>query len=217
MRTMHWWTRESSRQLLSVPAIVFGLLVPGEVVVKWLAAWDFYATTYLLLTWLAFRGRTPGESRTMVLAKRRRNMADRLLVAAPEQFSQAAAATALVATAVAIPQARQFGAPLPVVLAVCAVAVLTCWLVLQAGFGMSYLRMYAERGGLDFPGDEEPNTVDFLYFSVAVGTTFGTTDVNVTQSRVRRQVLAHGVMAFMFNTLVLAVTVTSLSSYVARP
>lgn len=129
----------------------------------------------------------------------------------------AAATIALTATVIAMPQARQLGAPVPVVLAVCGAAVLTCWLVLHLGFGLGYLRMYAERGGLTFPGDEEPEVIDFLYFSAAVGTTFGTTDVEVTQRRVRRLVLAHGILAFMFNTLVLAVAITLLSSYIPRP
>ncbi|WP_410812788.1 DUF1345 domain-containing protein [Micromonospora sp. 067-2] len=200
-----------------MPAVALCLLVPGDLLVKWLAAWDLYAAVYLVLTWFAFRGRTPEESRTIVLARRRSSMADRLLVTAPEQLSQAAATTALVATVVLMPQARQFGAPLPVVLAVCGAAVLTCWLVLQTGFGMSYLRMFAEKGGLAFPGDDEPNAIDFLYFSAAVGTTFGATDVTVTQSRVRRQVLVHGLLAFLFNTLVLAVAITLLSSYIAQP
>jgi uncharacterized membrane protein len=213
----HWWTRESSRQLLSLPAVVLCLVMPGDVLVKGLAAWDIYAATYLVLTWFAFRGRTSQQSRAIVLAPRGRTVTDRLLVSAPEQFSQAGAMTALIATVVAMPQARLLGASLTVVLAVCAAAVLTGWLVLQTGFGMSYLRLYAEKGGLDFPGGEEPDTVDFLYFSAAIGTTFGTTDVNVTQSRMRRQVLAHGLLAFLFNTLVLAVAITLLSSYIARP
>ena len=214
---MQWWTRESSRQLLSLPAVALGLAMPGDALVKGLAAWDFYAATYLGLTWFAFRGRTSEESRAIVRTSRGRSLSGRLLVSAPEQFSQAGAMTALVATVVAMPQARLLGASLPVVLAVCGAAVLTGWLVLQTGFGMSYLRLYAEEGGLDFPGGEEPGTVDFLYFSVAIGTTFGTTDVDVTQSRVRRQVLTHGLLAFLFNTLVLAVAITLLSSYIPRP
>ncbi|WP_250032774.1 DUF1345 domain-containing protein [Paractinoplanes maris] len=214
---MHWWTRESSRQLLSLPAAFLGILVPGDVLMKFLAAWDLYAMTYLVLTWFAFRGRTSEESQAIVLIPRRRSMTDRLLVSAPEQFSQAGAVAALVATVVAMPQARLLGAPLPVVLIVCTAAVFTGWLVLQTGFGLSYLRLYSEKGGLDFPGDDEPNTVDFLYFSAAIGTTFGTTDVNVTRSRVRRQVLAHGLLAFLFNTLVLAVAITLLGSYITRP
>lgn len=42
------------------------------------------------------------------------------------------------------------------------------------------LSTYLERGGLDFPGDDEPGLIDFAYFAMAVGTTFGSTDVTVT-------------------------------------
>ncbi|WP_433534626.1 DUF1345 domain-containing protein [Micromonospora sp. CA-249363] len=200
-----------------MPVVVFGVFVPGDVLVKFLAAWDLYAALYLVLTWWAFRRRTPEESRAIAVAARRRSLADRLLIATPEQFSQAAASVALVTTVVAMPQARQLETSLTVVLVVCGVAVVTCWLVLQVGFGIGYLRLYAEKGGLVFPGDEEPNTTEFLYLAIAVGTTFGTTDVNITRSRVRRQVLTHGLMAFVFNTLILAVAITLMSSYIASP
>jgi len=46
-----------------------------------------------------------------------------------------------------------------------------------------------------------------------VGTTFGTTDVEVRHSALRRHVLTHGVLAFVFNTLVLTVAITFTTNY----
>ncbi|MBL7255757.1 DUF1345 domain-containing protein [Paractinoplanes lichenicola] len=214
---LRWWTRESSRQFLSLPFFLFGLLLPGDYLVKWIAGWDFYATAYLTLTWLTYRRRDPAVVRAIALASRRQTTTDRLLATAPEQFSQAAASVAMVTTVVAMPQARDLGTSPGLVLLVSIVAVVTCWLVLQTGFAIAYLGMYAQRGGLSFPGDAEPGIVDFAYFSVAVGTSFGTTDVEVTQTRIRRQVLVHGVSAFLFNTLILAVAVTILTTYISKP
>jgi uncharacterized membrane protein len=89
--------------------------------------------------------------------------------------------------------------------------------VLQVGYMLIYLREHADAGGLEFPGGEEPGLVDFGYFAVAVavGTTFGTTDVTVVRSRMRRLVLTHGVYAFVFNTAILAVAVTFVTSYLS--
>lgn len=205
-----------SRQLLPLAAIPLLLLVPGGPLLKMLAGWDAYAVVYLLLTWLAFRRLQPSELRTMALATRSRGLTDRLFVSTPEQVSQGAAMVALVATVIAMPQADRLGVSPGVAFGVCGLAVVTAWSTLQTGFALIYLGRYYQAGGLTFPGDEEPQMIDFVYFSVSVGTTFGPTDVVVTQRRIRRQVLTHGVLAFLFNTLILAVAVSIVTTYLAE-
>ncbi|GAA0600773.1 DUF1345 domain-containing protein [Kribbella sandramycini] len=210
---MRWWNREFSRQMLVMPLIVPALFLPGETLLKVLAGWDLYFAGYLLLTWLTFRRRSPEELREVVLTTSRQGLAGRWLQSTPEQFAQGAAMIALFATVSALPQAETLGAPPKLALAICVVAVITAWLALQTGFVISYLALHARSGGFDFPGTDEPGLVDFAYFAVSVGTTFGTTDVTVTQSRVRRRVLAHATLAFVFNTLILATAVTFVTSY----
>jgi uncharacterized membrane protein len=214
MWIMRWWTHESSRQLVCAIPVALSLLVPGEALVRLVAGWDIYAACYIVLTWLAYRRREPSALRTLALASRRRRLADRLLAISPEQISQGAAGVALIATVIAMPQARRLGTSPALVLGICIFAVISCWLILQIGFAITYLGLWAEKGGLTFPGDDEPGMVDFLYFASGVGTTFGTTDVVVTQRRVRRRVLVHSILAFCFNTLVLAVAVTILTTYI---
>jgi uncharacterized membrane protein len=65
--------------------------------------------------------------------------------------------------------------------------------------------------GLDFPGDDDPGWVDYVYFAVAVMTTFGTTDVTVTSREMRRTVTANAVIAFVFNTVIIAAVVSALT------
>jgi uncharacterized membrane protein len=210
---MRWWQRESARQLLALPGAVVGSLIPGETLLRTLAAWDLYAAIYLALTWLAVRRSDAATLRAVSARPDRRALLTGWLVTSPAQFSQAAAAVALVATVLAMPQARELGVDEGWVLAVCLVAVVASWLVLQTGFLLTYVATHDEHGGLDFPGGTSPGLVDFVYFTVAVGTTFGTTDVSVTATAMRRQVLAHGVLAFVFNTLVLTVAITFTTSY----
>jgi len=62
-------------------------------------------------------------------------------------------------------------------------------------------------GGLIFPGDDAPDYRDFAYFSFVVGMTFQVSDVQVTDKRLRRLVLAHGMVSFVLNTFVVALTV----------
>jgi len=60
------------------------------------------------------------------------------------------------------------------------------------------------RGGLDFPADDAPDYWDFLYFALVLGATSQTADVNIQSKEIRRIAAAHGVIAFAFNTAILA-------------
>ena len=64
-----------------------------------------------------------------------------------------------------------------------------------------------------FPAEEKPDYWDFAYFSFVIGMTFQVSDVAVTSNRlIRRLVLAHGILSFVFNAAILAVTVNLASS-----
>jgi uncharacterized membrane protein len=64
-----------------------------------------------------------------------------------------------------------------------------------------------------FPGDErEPDYWDFVYFSFVIGMTSQVSDVGVTSREIRRTVLAHGVVAFVFNVALLSLTINLAAS-----
>ncbi len=60
---------------------------------------------------------------------------------------------------------------------------------------------------LEFPGSEQPDYFDFLYFAFVIGMTSQTSDVQIASSSMRRLVLIHGVISFFFNTTLLAITI----------
>jgi uncharacterized membrane protein len=66
-------------------------------------------------------------------------------------------------------------------------------------------------GGLSFPGEENPDYLDFLYFSFVVGMTCQVSDVQVTGRIMRRLTLGHGVISFLFNTVILALSINLLA------
>lgn len=65
------------------------------------------------------------------------------------------------------------------------------------------------RGGMDFPGTEEPGIHEFLYFSIVIGMTAQTSDVAVTRTSMRKVVLAHSIVSFFFNTVLVAAAVNA--------
>ena len=66
---------------------------------------------------------------------------------------------------------------------------------------------------LKFPEDELPDYRDFAYFSFVIGMTCQVSDMNVTSREMRRLVLLHGILSFGFNTVILALTINTVSSF----
>jgi uncharacterized membrane protein len=71
--------------------------------------------------------------------------------------------------------------------------------------------VHQHAGGLIFPGDRLPDYFDFAYFSFVVGMACQVSDVQITSRRMRRLTLAHSVLSFGFNTLVLALLINTVS------
>lgn len=94
------------------------------------------------------------------------------------------------------------------------------WFVVQLIFAVHYAHEYyaPDEGpngdvaqGLAFPGGEDPDYWDFLHFSVVIGVACQTADVAFTSKGLRRIGTLHGVVAFLFNTVVLALTINLLA------
>jgi len=65
--------------------------------------------------------------------------------------------------------------------------------------------------GLKFPGVDAPDCFDFSYYAFVLGMTSQVSDVSVTTAQMRRTTLAHGVMSFLFNIAVLAMSINVIS------
>jgi uncharacterized membrane protein len=178
-------------------------------------AWDVVALTYLLL---AIRLMRRPHDRVRIRAR-----AKAVDISLPEIVGIAALAGIFSLFAVAALLARAKGLDLGdrvVHLAAGVVTVFLSWVALHTLFAVHYAHVYydpaekqaadgkdAVRGGLDFPGEKEPDYWDFLYFSVVVGMTCQVSDVVVTARTLRHIVTAQGIIAFFYNTVVLALAV----------
>jgi uncharacterized membrane protein len=105
--------------------------------------------------------------------------------------------------------------PAQLILATATIAL--SWAFIHTIFALHYAHeCYGERpsaaSGLTFPGGEEPDYWDFVYFSLVIGMTSQVSDVAVTSKRVRRTVTAHGAVSFLFNTALLALSVNIAAS-----
>lgn len=91
------------------------------------------------------------------------------------------------------------------------------WFLVHTTFGMRYAHLYygnskTNKGsGLDFPGNDEPDFIDFAYFSFVLGMTFQVSDVEISSRKIRRLSLLHSLIAFIFNTVIVALTINALA------
>lgn len=99
-----------------------------------------------------------------------------------------------------------------------ALTLVASWLMTQVMFAYRYAHEYYEmadygmpgskpEGGLNFPGEDSPDYLDFIYFSFVLGMTFQVSDVNITGRKMRRLATLQGLIGYMFNTVVLALTI----------
>lgn len=91
------------------------------------------------------------------------------------------------------------------------------WLFANTVYALHYAHMAYTKPdvgctGFEFPRTRHPVYWDFIYFSFACGMAFATSDVNVTETHVRKTVTFHCLAAFAFNIGVLAFTINLLAS-----
>jgi uncharacterized membrane protein len=100
--------------------------------------------------------------------------------------------------------------------ALATLTILLSWIFTQVIFALHYAYEFyddADRG-LKFPGEQDPDYWDFVYFSFVIGMTFQVSDVAVTDRVIRRIVVVHGVVSFLFNTAILALMVNIMASVI---
>lgn len=176
-----------------------------EPMVRVLVGWNCMAWLYVLLIgWLALRA-DPQEVRR--LAEVEDENAEAVLV-----LISVAALASLVAIVVELAAASHVeGGEKLVRYAFTGSTVLGSWFLIGMVFTMHYARMfYASEGEpvLRFPeGEKSPDYWDFLYFSFTLSVAVQTSDVEIASRAVRKVVLAHSVIGFLFNTAILGLAI----------
>jgi uncharacterized membrane protein len=92
------------------------------------------------------------------------------------------------------------------------------WLFANVVYALHYAHLYYSPGdvpgedmrGLDIPGGEDPDYLDFVYFAFTLGMTFQTADINITGRPIRRIAVLHGFAAFIYNIGVIAFTINAI-------
>ena len=197
-----------------VAALVHPLFVVTNNWVTLVVSWNIGAVLYLILTMNMMCRADPNEVRARALNQDTGNYVILLFVI----FS---AIVCLVANVMVlgISNALQGNDKVFHIL-LAALTIMTSWLFTQVMFAVHYAHEYyvaeqkKQNPGLLFPGHEEPDYLDFVYFSCVLGTSGQTADISFTSRSMRRIGLIHSVMAFFFNTTLIALTINIAAGFI---
>ena len=189
------------------------MALPAEfrLATRLLAGWDVGTFLYLILACHLMAGSQVGQIRERA-AMEDEGQVGILVLTSAAALASIGAIIAELGTSAMNGSVRQ---PRQLVLAL--VTILLSWAFTHTIFALHYAHeFYSENGGrgggLTFPGSDEPDYWDFVYFSFVIGMTAQVSDVAVACRPIRRTVTAHGVISFIFNTALLALTVNIAAS-----
>jgi uncharacterized membrane protein len=136
---------------------------------------------------------------------------------AAESVLVGAGAASLVAVVFTLARAGRAVAPARGELTALAVAsVVLAWTCVHTIYVLRYARLYygSPEGGIDF-GTEPPEYADFAYLALTIGMTFQVSDTNLTAKRLRRAALHHALLSYVFGTVIVAITVSTVAGLLA--
>jgi uncharacterized membrane protein len=184
---------------------------------RFIAAWDVFVIVDLSLAWWVMFHADPAHLRETSRLQDSSQTALFTLV-----LLAACAAFASVAFILG-PSKKEEGIGLGLHLLLSAIAVVGAWMVVHTIFAMRYAHLYfarhenadkAFRKGLEFPGTARPDYLDFAYFSFVIGMTSQVSDVQISGKELRRLALAHGILSFFFNVVILGLTISVMSGLI---
>ena len=169
-------------------------------------AWDAGVAAFLLLTFMRL-------SRTRSVA------AIRARAAELDQAGGAVLPLSLMAAGasvfVIVFMAASGGKPTAAAAALTMATIALSWLFVQMIFALHYAHEFyapaetgrGDRQGLMFPGEADADYWDFLHFALIIGVANQTADVQISSQTLRRIATVHSVVAWLFNTVILALAV----------
>jgi uncharacterized membrane protein len=188
-----------------------GLLLPGSMsgTTRSVLAWDIGVIVFLVLSAFLFTTERLDRMAADAAAQEEGEWTIFWLTVAAVMFSFVAIIGEFAGTKDMAPAQRSLHITLV------ALTLFVSWLMTHTTFAFRYAHEFYEiesggvgiSVGLEFPGEKRPDYLDFLYFSLVLGMTFQVSDVQITARKFRRLAAVHGLLSFLFNTIILALTV----------
>jgi uncharacterized membrane protein len=104
---------------------------------------------------------------------------------------------------------KESGTMRVLLIGVALVTVMLSWTVVNTVFTLRYAHLHygSSAGGIAFAGPagpEQPNYRDFAYVAFTIGMTYQVSDTTLHDQRIRRTVLSHALLAYVFGVVIVA-------------
>jgi uncharacterized membrane protein len=179
---------------------------PAMSVVLALSGWNLFVVVYVALTLRTFAG-TDREEFARKMQRRRDSRAlltRRLLPGGDGPTFALEAALVAFGVVLVLPHINAIELDDLVLIPVTISILLCSWALSVVSYALHYAEKDGQEAGLEFPGTRTYTFADYRYFSMAVATTFGATDVSITTPRMRRVVNLHTLLTFAYNSVIVA-------------
>src|SRR5450830_1393596 len=178
----------------------------GALVTRLLVAWNAGAWCYLLTIWFKMVRAHSGDVKRLASAEDQSAQLVLVVVCVAAVASLAAIIIELAGTG------HQDETRKLMHYAFTGGTVLGSWLLIGTIFALHYARLFYSENGDNLPlrfadGERNPDYWDFHYFSFTISVAVQTSDVGVAGRQLRRVVLAHSLVGFVFNTAILGFTI----------
>jgi uncharacterized membrane protein len=185
----------------AITGVVAALTAPWQTIP--LLVWAATAVTWVTSVWWRIIGFDAMETSVHATHEDpRRAAADAILLSA--------SVISLVAVVVGVIKAGSSqGTEKAVLLAAGILTIVTSWAVVHTLFTLRYAALYytGPDGGVDFNEDDKPCYVDFAYLAFTIAMTYQVSDTNLTTKEVRHTALRHGLLSYLFGTVIIAATI----------
>lgn len=131
--------------------------------------------------------------------------------AVADLITVAASLVSLVGVILGLAHARNHaGAVSSVLTGVAVLTVFLSWITIHTLFVLRYAHLYYSEpvGGIVFADvDAEPDYMDFVYVAFTIGMTFQVSDTGIAKPAIRRAVIRHALLSYVFGTVIVGVTI----------
>ena len=182
-------------------ATAVGLLINPRYAVG--AGWCCGCIVWVLWIWLPLGRLNPSQTRAHAVREdSSRGTVDLLVVLA--------ALISLGAVGYYLAQASKAGGADRIIVTVLGIATIALsWLLIHSTFALRYARLYYSDDvrGIDFNSQDDPDYRDFAYFAFNLGMTYQVSDTSVSDKQIRRTVLRHCLLSFVFGVVILGAAI----------
>ncbi len=197
-------------------AVIFFLIsldYPVLQLIRIMISWEFFALIYLALAWITFYSADITGIRKVAQSQDGSHFLIFVILLSSTLFS-------LLVILLVLKSEMEWKMDKKIVVSIYFLGIFFSWMLLHTIYSFRYAHLYYGKDkeikdggkGIIFPGEKDPDYIDFAYFSFVIGMTFQVSDTSITSRQIRHIVLIHSLISFGFNVVIIALCVNAVVS-----